>query len=116
MICVFLLLFCGIGFVSNIPLWSIFIREKEDRPTMNRTQLLIGCLVLCLAWGVENSVHGSGTCRFPAVYIFGDSNSDTGGAYAVFSAAQYPNGETFFGLLPGRFCDGRLILDFLSKN
>lgn len=58
---------------------------------------------------------GSGNCRFPAVYNFGDSNSDTGGISAAFNVIQSPNGMTFFGHPSGRACDGRLILDFISK-
>ena len=54
--------------------------------------------------------------NYPAVFNFGDSNSDTGGLAAgiAFPVGQ-PNGQTFFLKPSGRFCDGRLIIDFLSK-
>ncbi|CAK9308892.1 unnamed protein product [Citrullus colocynthis] len=58
----------------------------------------------------------SGSCRFPAVYNFGDSNSDTGGISAALNAIQPPNGETFFGHPSGRACDGRLIIDFIAEK
>lgn len=49
------------------------------------------------------------------VFNFGDSNSDTGGRVAAgFESILPPYGSTFFGGPAGRFCDGRLILDFLS--
>ncbi|KAI7727339.1 hypothetical protein M8C21_027611 [Ambrosia artemisiifolia] len=53
---------------------------------------------------------------FPAIFNFGDSNSDTGALVAMFgqSAALPPNGETFFGSPAGRVCDGRLIIDFIG--
>lgn len=60
--------------------------------------------------------HGSRRCSFPAVFNFGDSNSDTGGRSAAIGEITLPNGETFFGRAAGRACDGRLILDFISKS
>ncbi|KAI3907685.1 hypothetical protein MKW98_016329 [Papaver atlanticum] len=56
------------------------------------------------------------TCNFPAVFNFGDSNSDTGGHSAAFYAIGTPNGETFFGKPSGRACDGRLIVDFMAEE
>lgn len=54
-------------------------------------------------------------CNIPAIYNFGDSNSDTGGLSAVFPPTVPPNGETFFHNPSGRACDGRLIIDFIGK-
>lgn len=66
---------------------------------------------ICL--GVANSVEFS----YPAVFNFGDSNSDTGelGAGLGF---QYvlPYGQNYFKTPSGRACDGRLIVDFLSNS
>lgn len=54
--------------------------------------------------------------NYPAVFNFGDSNSDTGGLVAgVGDRLEPPNGQTYFKNPSGRFCDGRLIIDFLSK-
>ncbi|KAF5744189.1 GDSL esterase/lipase [Tripterygium wilfordii] len=51
---------------------------------------------------------------YKAVFNFGDSNSDTGGLVAgVAFPVGPPNGQTFFLKSSGRFCDGRLIIDFL---
>ncbi|WOL14387.1 GDSL esterase/lipase [Canna indica] len=55
-------------------------------------------------------------CNFPAVFNFGDSNSDTGGLSAAFGPAPPPNGESFFGKPAGRYCDGRLIIDFIANS
>ncbi|XP_004292698.1 PREDICTED: esterase-like [Fragaria vesca subsp. vesca] len=55
-------------------------------------------------------------CEFPAIFNFGDSNSDTGGLAAAFFPSPAPYGETYFHLSPGRFSDGRLIIDFLAKS
>ncbi|KAL2903464.1 Alpha-L-fucosidase 3 [Bienertia sinuspersici] len=55
------------------------------------------------------------TCEFPAIFNFGDSNSDTGGSTAIYGQAPPPNGDTFFGAPAGRFCDGRLVIDFLGS-
>jgi hypothetical protein len=57
----------------------------------------------------------SDKCVYPAIYNFGDSNSDTGAANAIFTGVQPPNGISFFGNISGRASDGRLIIDFISK-
>ena len=53
-------------------------------------------------------------CNFPAIFNFGDSNSDTGGLSAVFGQAPPPHGESFFHRPVGRYCDGRLVIDFIG--
>ncbi|GMH01557.1 hypothetical protein Nepgr_003396 [Nepenthes gracilis] len=55
-------------------------------------------------------------CKFPAIFNFGDSNSDTGGLSAAFGQAPPPNGETFFHSPAGRYSDGRLVIDFIAKS
>ncbi|KAL4653297.1 hypothetical protein ACB092_01G292800 [Castanea dentata] len=59
---------------------------------------------------------GLSHCDFPAIYNFGDSNSDTGGISAAFYPAGQPSGETFFHEPTGRGSDGRLIIDFIAKR
>lgn len=54
--------------------------------------------------------------NYPAVFNFGDSNSDTGGIVAGKAfPLMPPNGETYFLKPSGRLCDGRLIIDFLME-
>lgn len=55
-------------------------------------------------------------CRYPAIYNFGDSNSDTGSVSAAFGRVHPPNGDTFFGKPSGRYSDGRLIIDFIAQQ
>ncbi|KAF3628456.1 GDSL esterase/lipase [Capsicum chacoense] len=55
-------------------------------------------------------------CGFPAIYNFGDSNSDTGGRSAAIHEVPPPNGQTFFGRPFGRLCDGRLIIDLIADR
>lgn len=55
---------------------------------------------------------------FPAVFNFGDSNSDTGELTSGLGFRLQPTyGQSFVFKPPstGRFCDGRLIVDFLSN-
>ncbi|XVF16318.1 hypothetical protein REPUB_Repub10bG0020900 [Reevesia pubescens] len=61
-------------------------------------------------------VKGFPSCKFRAVYNFGDSNSDTGGGSAAFWIAGPPSGQTFFGRPVGRGSDGRLIIDFIAEH
>lgn len=54
--------------------------------------------------------------HYPTVFNFGDSNSDTGGLAAGLGfRLPPPNGQIYFKTSSGRFCDGRLIIDFLSN-
>ncbi|XP_066395106.1 GDSL esterase/lipase ACHE-like [Miscanthus floridulus] len=79
------------------------------------TALLL--LLLSLALRASGAGAGAGgDCHFPAVFNFGDSNSDTGGLSSLFGAAPPPNGRTFFGMPTGRYCDGRLVIDFIAES
>ncbi|PKI77118.1 hypothetical protein CRG98_002621 [Punica granatum] len=60
--------------------------------------------------------NSGGGCNFPAIFNFGDSNSDTGGKSAAFHRIPYPNGVTFFGKPSGRYSDGKVILDFVAEK
>ena len=62
------------------------------------------------------ALHARSGCRFPAIFNFGDSNSDTGGKSAAFHRLPYPNGETFFHRPSGRYCDGKVVLDFVGEK
>ncbi|KAI9075584.1 hypothetical protein K1719_042490 [Acacia pycnantha] len=68
---------------------------------------------LCVS-GVQQK--GSPFCGFPAIYNFGDSNSDTGGISAAFEPISGPYGESFFHKPSGRDSDGRLIIDFIAEK
>ncbi|XP_047308847.1 alpha-L-fucosidase 3-like [Impatiens glandulifera] len=81
----------------------------------------ISCLIsltLVLLWGCNNLVVKATApeCGFPAIFNFGDSNSDTGGLSAVFGQAGPPHGESFFNGPAGRYCDGRLLVDFIAEG
>ncbi|CAI9761731.1 unnamed protein product [Fraxinus pennsylvanica] len=63
-----------------------------------------------------NPVFCLNNCNFPAIFNFGDSNSDTGGLSAAFGQAPPPNGETFFHTPAGRYSDGRLLIDLITER
>ncbi|THG18209.1 hypothetical protein TEA_017153 [Camellia sinensis var. sinensis] len=73
-------------------------------------------VVIGLIGGEMGGVKASQSCRFPAIYNFGDSNSDTGGSSSAFEETALPNGMTFFRKPSARLCDGRLIIDFIAEN
>ncbi|XP_058077064.1 GDSL esterase/lipase At1g09390 [Magnolia sinica] len=55
--------------------------------------------------------------KYPRIFNFGDSNSDTGGLVAGLGfPVNLPNGRSFFRRSTGRLCDGRLVLDFLCES
>ncbi|KAF3339596.1 GDSL esterase/lipase [Carex littledalei] len=62
----------------------------------------------------------TGNCCFTRIFCFGDSISDTGNYLKSIGDGYHPirylpYGETYFGRPTGRFCDGRLILDFIAE-
>uniref|UniRef100_A0A5B6ZC48 GDSL esterase/lipase n=1 Tax=Davidia involucrata TaxID=16924 RepID=A0A5B6ZC48_DAVIN len=81
--------------------------------------LLVVAFSIFLAMGrrMKGSPGGQPSgCQFPAIFNFGDSNSDTGSVSATFFQVSPPYGETFFGKPSGRNSDGRLIIDFIAEN
>ncbi|KAK2413686.1 GDSL esterase/lipase [Trifolium repens] len=74
-------------------------------------------IVLLLSWFLSiQAEKSSESCEFPAIFNFGDSNSDTGSMSSAFYPAILPFGETFFHEAVGRASDGRLIIDFIAKH
>ena len=64
---------------------------------------------------LQNLVLGAtDECVYSGIINLGDSNSDTGGLSAAFGQAQSPHGESFFHAPAGRYCDGRLVVDFIG--
>ncbi|KAI3463052.1 hypothetical protein Pfo_019715 [Paulownia fortunei] len=79
--------------------------------------LLVTVLLVSLAMdAVGRWISAAPPCDFPAIYNFGDSNSDTGGISAAFGPIPPPYGESFFQRPAGRECDGRLIIDFIAEH
>ncbi|KAI9395040.1 hypothetical protein POPTR_005G177900v4 [Populus trichocarpa] len=73
------------------------------------------CLVFFTLLTILNPISALKSCEFPAIFNFGDSNSDTGGFVASFPPLNSsPYGETYFQMPAGRFSDGRLIIDFVA--
>ncbi|GMN25095.1 hypothetical protein TIFTF001_000800 [Ficus carica] len=72
--------------------------------------LIIFTFISLLSLPLSQSVH----FNIPAVFNFGDSNSDTGGLISAgIERLDPPNGQNYFHNPSGRYCDGRLIIDFL---
>lgn len=72
--------------------------------------------ILLIICSFSPTIISSVNFSYPAVFNFGDSNSDTGGLVAgVAFPLGPPTGQTYFNESAGRFCDGRLIIDFLSN-
>ncbi|KAI5083109.1 hypothetical protein GOP47_0002852 [Adiantum capillus-veneris] len=76
-------------------------------------------LIICLQQQAVADATASQPC-FPALFVFGNSLSDTGngvltGNVLFTRASQNPYGATFPGHPSGRFSDGRLLVDFLAE-
>lgn len=82
--------------------------------------LLLQLLNCCMIQTADAQLQtGLKNCSFPAVYAFGDSLTDTGNAIAAFpdqfaSAELAPNGWSFPKHPADRYCDGKLLIDFLA--
>nr|Q7Y1X1.1 RecName: Full=Esterase; AltName: Full=Early nodule-specific protein homolog; AltName: Full=Latex allergen Hev b 13; AltName: Allergen=Hev b 13; Flags: Precursor [Hevea brasiliensis]AAP37470.1 ENSP-like protein [Hevea brasiliensis] len=81
-------------------------------PETNNNPIITLSFLLCML----SLAYASETCDFPAIFNFGDSNSDTGGKAAAFYPLNPPYGETFFHRSTGRYSDGRLIIDFIAES
>ncbi|KAG4913852.1 hypothetical protein JHK82_054439 [Glycine max] len=63
------------------------------------------------------ALAGTGCDKAPVVFVFGDSNSDTGGlASGLGFPINLPNGRNFFHRSTGRLSDGRLVIDLLCQS
>ncbi|CAI9101344.1 OLC1v1038645C1 [Oldenlandia corymbosa var. corymbosa] len=80
--------------------------------------LILGSLPVSVLSSNDSTSSRASKCENPPViFNFGDSNSDTGGLVAGLGFNILPpNGRTFFQKPTGRFCDGRLIIDFLGDS
>ncbi|RAL54189.1 hypothetical protein DM860_004660 [Cuscuta australis] len=83
---------------------------------MKTTMWEFWAVVLAIGAAVPSRCEGKCSSSFPAIFNFGDSNTDTGGFWAAFPSQGPPNGITFFGKPVGRATDGRVILDFLAEG
>ncbi|KAJ9554496.1 hypothetical protein OSB04_018541 [Centaurea solstitialis] len=88
-------------------LFSIFMFKGGSRRTI---------IIISNTSSSSNHHQSSSSCQFPAIYNFGDSNSDTGAVSAVFGQFRSPNGMTYFGRASGRYSDGRLMVDFIAER
>ncbi|WVZ57048.1 hypothetical protein U9M48_007489, partial [Paspalum notatum var. saurae] len=80
--------------------------------------LLFLAVWLCPYAGVSSAVRASSSCCYERLFILGDSISDAGNLGRVspsIAALSPPYGETFFHHSTGRYCDGRLIVDFIAE-
>ncbi|CAH2072763.1 unnamed protein product, partial [Thlaspi arvense] len=92
----------------------------RDRNDLQRARLMVPSavfpwLLLCLLT-LSTAVSVKQKCIFPAIYNFGDSNSDTGGISAAFEPIRAPYGQGFFHKPTGRDSDGRLTIDFIAER
>ncbi|WCJ44643.1 GDSL-like Lipase/Acylhydrolase superfamily protein [Euphorbia peplus] len=73
-------------------------------------------ILLLIFASIFISTFALSSCEFPAIFSFGDSNSDTGSIEAAFVRLNPPYGDTYFQKPAGRYCDGRLIVDFIAEK
>lgn len=75
------------------------------------------CICIFSSVSLALSVVSSGCSKPAVVFVFGDSNSDTGGLVSGLGfPVNLPNGRTFFHRSTGRLSDGRLVIDFLCQS
>ena len=70
-------------------------------------------------YNTPSSSSSSNHLKFPAMFVFGDSLSDTGNNNFITSVAKadkLPYGVDFPTGPNGRFTNGKLVIDFLCKS
>ncbi|KAF8699402.1 hypothetical protein HU200_034718 [Digitaria exilis] len=73
-------------------------------------------LVLCFPYTMVVVSAGQAPSCYKRLFSLGDSITDTGNLARVtpnIPTMAFPYGETFFHRPTGRYCDGRLIVDFI---
>jgi hypothetical protein len=82
---------------------------------MGFSRYILGALLFAQWWRNNRSEK----C-YSTIFGFGDSKTDTGQMQTAFpfqSPAEFwPYGKTFFGRPVNRYCDGRLVIDFMSEH
>ncbi|KAF3504381.1 hypothetical protein F2Q69_00044861 [Brassica cretica] len=92
------------------------MKSDLERARLMVSSAVFPCLLLSLLITVTTAAPVQRTCAFPAIYNFGDSNSDTGGISAAFEPIRAPYGQGFFHKPAGRDSDGRLTIDFIAER
>nr|CAB3489612.1 unnamed protein product [Digitaria exilis] len=76
-------------------------------------------LVLCFPYTMVVVSAGQAPSCYKRLFSLGDSITDTGNLARVtpnIPTMAFPYGETFFHRPTGRYCDGRLIVDFIGMG
>ncbi|CAN6447311.1 unnamed protein product [Victoria cruziana] len=101
------------------------VRRLAYFPRLIVTTAVVAVAAAALLQSCEGGTGGDGgtktktnitACGFPAIFNFGDSNSDTGAISACFWRTISPNGVTYFHKPNGRACDGLLLVDFYAME
>ncbi|KAG8391906.1 hypothetical protein BUALT_Bualt01G0235700 [Buddleja alternifolia] len=87
------------------------VRFSHEKSALSR-RIFVSWMILV----VFMVSRANAKCSFEAMFVFGDSNSDTGGFYAAFPSQPSPYGMTYFKRPTGRPSDGRLYVDFLAQG
>ncbi|TVU37577.1 hypothetical protein EJB05_10899, partial [Eragrostis curvula] len=81
--------------------------------------LLVAACCAALGIRAQTQQQQRGGCRFARLFSFGDSITDNGNWLRYVSSpggvASSPYGDTFFRRPTGRFCDGRIIIDYVGE-
>ncbi|PKU84144.1 GDSL esterase/lipase At4g01130-like isoform X1 [Dendrobium catenatum] len=91
------------------------LRKAESHSGLQPSLLPSGVFFFLLILVFLLATTTEADCSFPAIFNFGDSNSDTGGFWAAFPAQRAPFGMTYFKKPAGRASDGRAVIDFLAQ-
>ncbi|XP_044947846.1 GDSL esterase/lipase ACHE-like [Hordeum vulgare subsp. vulgare] len=87
---------------------------SAPHPTVPLAQAVALALALALSPSPTLAGFSCGLGARPVVFNFGDSNSDTSDMAATKAwRIAPPEGRALFHRPTDRFCDGRLIIDFL---
>ncbi|AEE33147.1 GDSL-like Lipase/Acylhydrolase superfamily protein [Arabidopsis thaliana] len=82
---------------------------------MNITKMKLFYVILFFISSLQ--ISNSIDFNYPSAFNFGDSNSDTGDLVAGLGIRlDLPNGQNSFKTSSQRFCDGRLVIDFLMDE
>ncbi|XP_022776175.1 GDSL esterase/lipase At5g14450-like isoform X1 [Durio zibethinus] len=96
--------------------WTTAWASRKSLKTFTIAALFAVAFSLFLLSGKQRTIGQANGCDFPAIFNFGDSNSDKGGKSAAFHRIPLPNGNSFFQKPAGRCCNGKVIIDFIAEK
>ncbi|XP_048234298.1 GDSL esterase/lipase 1 [Ricinus communis] len=110
-----------VNFIFMFRRWKNYEIKETNMSNLTSFHLSFLFIFACLLMaGKSHADHSRQAATNVVMFVFGDSLFDPGNnndlnVSIIDKANRWPYGESFFNVPTGRFCDGRLIPDFIAE-